>query len=138
MIEKTTVFLGGTCDNSNWREELIKKIDLNKVSVFNPIVKNWSKEDQITEDKHKKEDDICLFVITPEGEGFYSFVEATDYSNKYPKKTIFCVLYEVNNKYFDEHEKKSILKTIDIIKANGVKILNNLDEVAHYINNYKK
>lgn len=138
MIEKTTVFLGGTCDSSTWREELIKKVDLTKVSIYNPIVENWSKEDQIREDKHKVEDDICLFVITPEGEGFYSFVEATDYSNKYPEKTIFCVLYEANSEFFLEHEKKSIIKTIEIIKSNGVKVLNNLDEVADYINNYKK
>ncbi|HOZ54025.1 MAG TPA: nucleoside 2-deoxyribosyltransferase domain-containing protein [Bacilli bacterium] len=138
MKEKITVFLGGTCDSSTWRKELINKIDLNKVEVFNPIVENWSKENQVEEDKHKEEDDICLFVITPEGEGFYSFVEVTDYSNKNPNKTIFCVLYEANGEYFQEHEKKSISKTIDILKSNGIKILNNLDEVANYINNYKK
>lgn len=138
MIEKTSVFLGGTCDSSTWRDELIKKLDLNKVSIFNPIVNNWNISNQIEEDKNKKEDDICLFVITPEGEGFYSFVEVTDYSNKNPKKVVFCVLYEANGEYFDEHEKKSILKTIDIIKSNGVKVFNNLDEIAEYINNYKK
>ncbi len=138
MEEKIKVFLGGTCDNSTWREELIKKLDLNNISVFNPIVKRWSHEDQIKEDMHKIEDDICLFVITPEGEGFYSFVEVTDYSNKNPNKTVFCVLYEANGEYFQEHEKKSIAKTIEIIKSNGVKVLNNLNEVANYINNYKK
>ncbi len=137
-MEIISVFLGGTCGSSTWREEFVKKLDLNKVSIFNPLVNTWNTYNQIEEDKHKKEDDLCLFVITPETDGFYSFVEAADYSNKYPNKTLFCVLYEANNKEFNEHEKKSILKTIEIIKANDAKIFNNLDEVAKYINNYSK
>ena len=33
------VFLGGTTNDSNWRDLLIKKI---KIDYFNPVVKDWN------------------------------------------------------------------------------------------------
>lgn len=38
------VFLGGTCNESKWREELISKLDLNSIEYFNPVVEDWTKE----------------------------------------------------------------------------------------------
>lgn len=36
-----TVFLGGTCNNSTWRDKLIPLLT---VDYFNPIVNEWTKE----------------------------------------------------------------------------------------------
>jgi hypothetical protein len=43
MTMGSTVFLGGTCNNSKWRDILIPKL---KVSYFNPVVENWTPECQ--------------------------------------------------------------------------------------------
>ena len=33
------VFLGGTCNESKWRDDLIKLL---KIDYFNPVVKDWN------------------------------------------------------------------------------------------------
>ena len=43
------VFLGGTCNKSKWRDELI---DLLKIDYFNPVVDDWNEEAQKEEKKH--------------------------------------------------------------------------------------
>lgn len=35
------VFLGGTCNESAWREELIQMLN---VDYFNPVVDDWTEE----------------------------------------------------------------------------------------------
>ena len=35
------VFLGGTCNGSTWRNELIPKLT---IDYFNPVVDNWKEE----------------------------------------------------------------------------------------------
>ena len=137
-MEKVKVFLGGTCSTSTWREELLQKLDLDKIEVFNPVVPNWTPECQKEEDLHRETDDICLYVITPEGEGFYSFVEVTDDSNKRPKRTVLCVLMEANGKKFEGHMAKCVLKTMKLICKNGVIVFDNIDDLAVYLNKFEK
>ena len=135
-MEKVKVFLGGTCATSTWREELIGKLDSSKVDAFNPAVPDWTPECQVVEDFHRENDDLCLYVITPEGEGFYSFVEVTDDSNKRPERTVLCVLESANGKTFEGHTKKCALKTMKLVAANGVIVMDNLDDLAKFINNF--
>ena len=84
---------------------------------------------------HRETDDICLYVITPEGEGFYSFVEVTDDSNKRPEKTVLCVLTEANGKKFEGHTLKCVLKTMKVVAKNGVVVFDNLEALANFLNN---
>lgn len=133
-MEKVKVFLGGTCASSTWREELIPQLGEN-VETFNPVVPNWTPECQAEEDMHRETDDICLYVITPEGEGFYSFVEVTDDSNKRPEKTVLCVLTEANGKKFEGHMLKCVLKTMKLVAKNGVVVFDNLEALANFLNN---
>lgn len=135
-MEKVTVFLGGTCASSTWREELIPLLDSEKVEAFNPVVADWTPECQAVEDYHRETDDLCLYVITPEGEGFYSFVEVTDDSNKRPERTIFCVLTEANGQTFSKHGLKCALKTMKLVGANGAYVAESLEQVAAIINGY--
>ena len=137
-MEKVKVFLGGTCPSSTWREELQRKLDSERIETFNPVVLNWTPECQAEEDFHRETDDICLYVITPEGEGFYSFVEVTDDSNKRPESTVLCILIEANGKKFEGHMLKCALKTAKLIAKNGVYVTTSLDELATYLNQYKK
>ena len=137
-MEKVKVFLGGTCAGSTWREELQRKLDSERIETFNPVVLNWTPECQAEEDFHRETDDICLYVITPEGEGFYSFVEVTDDSNKRPKSTVLCILIEANGKKFEGHMLKCALKTAKLIAKNGVYVTTSLDELATYLNQYQK
>lgn len=85
---------------------------------------------------HRENDDICLYTITPEGEGFYSFVEVTDDSNKRPDRTVLCVLKEANGKQFTGHNLKCVLKTMKLIANNGVTVVESLEDLATYLNNY--
>ena len=137
-MEKVKVFLGGTCATSTWREELEGKLDKEVIETFNPVVPDWTPECQAIEDFHRENDDICLYVITPEGEGFYSFVEVTDDSNKRPERTILCVLENANGQAFEGHTKKCVLKTMKLIAQNGVKVFDNLDDLAQCLNSTKK
>lgn len=133
----TTVFLGGICNGSTWREELISKLDTSLVDAFNPVVTDWNKEAQENEIWHRINDDLCLYVITPELTGFYSIAEVIDDSNKRPEKTIFCVLEEANGKQFDKSQMKGFLMIQKMIVENGGTCCSNIDEVANYLNNYQ-
>ena len=85
---------------------------------------------------HRENDDICLYTITPEGEGFYSFVEVTDDSNKRPDRTVLCVLTEANGKKFEGHNLKCVLKTMKLVAKNGVVVVESLEDLAKYLNTY--
>lgn len=137
-MEKVKIFLGGTCGKSTWRGELLEKLDSEKFEAFNPVVPNWTKECREIEDFHRNNDDICLYVITPEGTGFYSFVEVTDDSNKRPKQTVLCVLESANGVSFEGHTRKCALKTMKLVAENGVPTFDNLDDLATYLNGYQK
>lgn len=56
-----TTFLGGTCNNSTWRQELISQLSEN-VDFFNPVVDDWTPECQAREDHAREEAKYVLFV----------------------------------------------------------------------------
>lgn len=122
------VFLGGTCNESKWRDELIPLL---KCDYFNPVVDDWT-EDCIEEEERQKEIcDFSLFVITPKMKGVYSIAEAVDFSNKFPRKTIFCVLQEDDGLRFDRGEMMSLNAVCRLINANGaIHIEHGLDELS--------
>lgn len=120
------VFLGGTCSGRNWRDELIPLL---KCEYYNPIVKNWSEEDRIKEVYERKTSDYVLYAITNDIKGVYSIAEVVDDSNKRPEKTLFVNLYEG-----DKQMEHSLKATENLLKENGVRIFNNLKDVADFLN----
>jgi len=123
------VFLGGTCNNSTWRDELIPNLH---IGYYNPVVPDWTPECEAEELKQREECDFCLYVITNEMEGFYSIAEVIDDSNKRPEKTIFCWLqYE---KPFTPKQRKSLKAIEDMIIRNGGTVCDTLDDIANYLN----
>lgn len=130
-MKKKKVFLGGTANNSDWRDKLIKNL---QIDHFNPIVDDWDEKAQKEEIKQRKECDFCLYVITPKMKGVYSIAEVVQDSNERPEKTIFCYIKEDDKAEFDEHQIKSLDMTGKMIKENGAKWFKTLDEVADYLN----
>jgi len=130
-MKKKKVFLGGTANNSDWRDKLIKNLE---IDYFNPIVEDWNEAAQKEEIKQRKECDFCLYVITPKMKGVYSIAEAVHDSNERPEKTIFCYLKTDDKSEFDEHQIKSLDMTGKMIKENGAKWFKTLEEVTDYLN----
>jgi hypothetical protein len=126
------IFLGGTCAESTWRDELIVQLNLDKYTFFNPIVKDWNEECKAIEVQERKDCDIVLYTITPEMRGVYSIAEATDDSNKRPKNTVLCLIREVDSISFDDQSWNSMLEVGRLIGSNGSHILYGMDELIEY------
>lgn len=147
------VFLGGTCNDSKWRDKLIPMLD---IDYFNPVVDDWTEECYQEELRQREICDYCLYVITPRMTGVYSIAEVIDDSNKRPNKTLFCVLksdikyrldirwneksskfvigHDEIEKQFDEVQMKSLDKVGQMVERNGGKYFKSLEEVASYLN----
>jgi hypothetical protein len=128
----TKVFLGGTCNDSRWREVLIPKL---KIDFFNPVVEDWTEECYQEELKQREECDFCLYIITPKMIGTYSIAEVVDDSNKRPEKTIFCYIAREDEFSFKPEGLKSLSKVGQMVQDNGGIWLPNTDEVAEFLNN---
>jgi hypothetical protein len=113
------VFLGGTCNNSIWRDVLIKYL---KIDYFNPVVDNWTPECQEEEIKQRQNCDLILYVITPKMTGVYSIAEVVDDSNKRPDKTVLVVLRQDFDLCFNETQYKSLLAVCEMVKQNGATV----------------
>ena len=133
MNNKISLFLGGTCNGSKWRDLLIPLLNDN-IDFFNPVVPNWTPECQAAEVKAREESDYVLYVLTPKMTGFYSVCEATEDSNKRPSKTLFCYLDSDGESTFTSHQKKSLEATAKLLINNGAKAFADLAEVANWLN----
>lgn len=115
------IFMGGTCNESTWRNEFIKiwdKSDNDKIKdykLFNPVVDNWTHEDEKKENEIKANAKLNMFVITPEMLGSYSIAEAVDCSHT---SKVFFAIYD-NSDRFEDSVKKSFNAVGNIIKKNG-------------------
>ncbi len=109
------IFLGGTCNESKWRDDLIQMLT---IDYFNPVVEDWTEECMKEEIKQRQECDFCLYVITPKMTGVYSIAEVVDDSNKRPDKVIFVILNYDDGNMFTEGQIKS-LKQVGRMIRNG-------------------
>lgn len=141
------VFLGGTCNESDWRDRLIPML---KINYFNPVVDDWDEKAYQRELREREECDFCLYTITPRMAGVYSIAEVIDDSNKRPEKTIFCKLYIDKSDYkiktengkvirrysqfFNSGQIKSIDRVGEMVERNGGKVFDSLEQVASYLN----
>lgn len=126
------IFLGGTCNESTWREKLIPML---KIDYFNPVVEDWTPACMEEEIQQRQLCELCLYVITPKMTGVYSIAEVIDDSNKRPSKTIFVRLLEDENLKFTDGQWRSIGAVADMVKRNGGAAFDNLEDVVEYINN---
>jgi hypothetical protein len=130
------VFLGGTCNESKWREELISKI---RADYFNPVVDDWTEECMKEERKQREKCDFCLYTITPRMTGVFSIAEAVEDSCKRSGKVLFCVLPKdtgdtLEEIFFTPAQMKSLSQVGHMIVRNGGRYFTSLDAVAVFLN----
>ena len=125
------VFLGGTCNNSLWRNRLIPML---RIRYFNPVVEDWTPECQAEELKQREGCDFCLYCITPKMTGVYSIAEVVDDSNKRPSKTVMVVLDIDGYEAFDLVRKKSLWAVQDMVQKNGGHSFDKLEDAAWFMN----
>lgn len=125
------VFLGGTCNESNWRNRIITMLD---VDYFNPVVEDWTPDCMKEELKQREECNIVLYVVTPKMTGVYSIAEVVDDSNKRPKRTIFVRLRDDDHERFTEGQWKSLGAVAQMVERNGGRVFTDLKSAAIAIN----
>lgn len=131
---KKLVFLGGTCNGSTWRDKLIPLLS-DRFEAFNPVVPVWTEEAYQEELRVRAIADYCVYVITPKMKGVYSIAEAgVDVARK-GNRVIFCVLLnDDGTEFIDEHLKKSLIKTKELVFANNGIICYDVVDIANYLN----
>lgn len=121
MVENVNrIFLGGTCAETTWRDELIEKLKKYDVEWFNPVVKDWTPECQaIEEDEKNNKCNVHLYVITKEMKGVYSIAEIINSAwqtiiyGTHVDQVVFAILDEGT---WEKHELKSFDATMEMVK----------------------
>lgn len=110
------IFLGGTCADTTWRDELIPSLEKLGFNYFNPVVADWTPEAQKNEEYEKENHcRIHLYVITKEMKGVFSIAEVIDSVYQPGIKTILQVIPEG----FDSFQIKSLDATINLVTKRG-------------------
>lgn len=107
------IFLGGTCAETTWRDELVKDL---KVDYFNPVVGDWTPECQKNEIIEKEQKcNIHFYMITSAMKGVFSIAEVVDSVHNKEKITIL----HVNPTGFDNAQIKSMEAVVDLVNSRG-------------------
>jgi hypothetical protein len=128
--QEARVFLGGTCNESDWRERLIPMLT---IGYYNPVVPDWTPECMAEEVRQRQSCEFCLFVITPRMTGVYAIAEVVDDSNKRPERTVFCVLPTDGELAFTPGQLKSLGAVGAMVERNGGHSFKALEDVAAFL-----
>ena len=121
------VFLGGTCNESTWRNELIPLLEKAGVEYFNPVVDNWTPECQEEEYRQKEICDVHLYLITKKMKGVFSIAEAVA-SCQFKDKEVLFAFADFDGK-FDAAEKKSLEAVGHLIARLGGVYMPDLEDI---------
>ena len=127
------VFLGGTCNESTWRNRMMIYLYNEGLEYFNPVVDDWTEDCMEKEIQERQVCDFCLYTITPKMTGVYSIAEVVDDSNKRPERTILVLLRDDDSEYFNEGQWKSLSSVARMVKSNGGQVFNHLKSAAVWI-----
>lgn len=130
------VFLGGTCNESTWRNRIAVHLNDEGMEYFNPVVDDWNDEAMANELRERETCDFCLYGITPKMTGTYSIAEVVDDSNKSPRKTILVIMRDDGETRFTEDQWKSLAAVAKMVKRNGRMVFDNLKEAAFGMANF--
>ena len=127
------VFLGGTHNESTWRDRIIPML---KIDNFNPVVKDWTSDCRAEEIRQRQECDFVLYTITPKMTGVYSIAEVVDDSNKRPEKTVLVLLRNDADAFlsFNHSQWKSLEAVAKMVFTNGARVFMDLHAAADYLN----
>lgn len=127
------VFLGGTCNESTWRNRMMIYLYDEGLEYFNPVVDDWNNTAQENELHERESCNFCLYAITPKMAGCYAIAEVVDDSNKRPNKTIFVLLKDDDKLRFTEGQWKSLVSVANIVTRNGGKVFEDLKSAAMWM-----
>lgn len=122
------VFLGGTCGNSAWRDELIPMLEDEGISFFNPVVENWDETAQKEEDRQKKECNVHLYGLSKEQSGAYTFFEIP--LSILQNKTVIVLKIDILE---NEQFKTTVTKMEKDLKSMSVIVTDDMHEVVKYL-----
>lgn len=113
---KSKVFLGGTCNGSTWRDDVIRVLDDAGIDYFNPVVEDWTPECQDEEYRQKEQEcDVHIYVITKEMTGVFSVAEVIDSAHTRGK---VCLLQIIPDG-FGESQYKSLVAVAGMVNKIG-------------------
>ena len=114
-----TVFLGGTCAGSKWRDEIIPMLDARGIPYFNPVVDDWNADARRREQAVKDcPETLEFYGITSEMQGAFSIFELTLSAIKKPGQTVFYL----KRTGFTELQLRSLDAISDrLLKETGLK-----------------
>ena len=127
------IFLGGTCNNSTWRDDIIHNLAVG-IQYFNPVVKDWTPECQAIEMAEKENGcNVHLYVITHEMIGTFSIAEVIDSAHNHKVRTILHII----PKGFEAGPLKSLQAVVDLVNLRGgiAYIDNELARTSRLLNN---
>ena len=127
------VFLGGTCNESTWRNRMIRCLYDEGVDYFNPVVPDWTEACMKQEIQERKTCDLVLYTITPKMAGVYAIAEVVDDSNKRPEKTVLVLLRCDDTLRFTEAQWKSLCAVAKMVIRNGGNVFDSLKSAAKHI-----
>jgi len=133
--KRVRVFLGGTCNGSKWRDDLIKMLDTENLSYFNPVVDDWTPECQKEEIRQREE--VCnyyLYVLTSKMTGVYAVAELVEDAVQNPDHTIFCFLCVDEKDTFTTGQIKSMQAVASLVRKRGAAVCESLHGVAKMLN----
>ena len=126
--------MGGTCNQSGWRADLIKEL---KIGYFQPMGDDWTPEMMEEEIRQRANCDYCLYTITPKMTGVYSIAELVEDSIRQPGKTVFCFLEKDGKQSFTPAQIRSLEQVGKLIMKHGARFFRTLRDVANFLNNNK-
>ena len=124
------VFLGGTCNESTWRNRMMIYLHDDGLEYFNPVIDDWMEDCMKKEIQERQVCDFCLYAITPKMIGVYSIAEVVDDSNKRPEKTVLVLLRDDGKDHFNEGQWKSLGSVARMVKLNGGQVFDHLKSAA--------
>ena len=133
------IFLGGTCNESTWRDELIPQLEQRGIDYFNPVVDDWN-DAAVT--KEAVEKDICnvhLYTITPKITGLYSIAEVVESVMKNThKKVIFNVIADDADLHFNAQQIRSLINIGKMVMTYGAIFVSGLESALLAIETIKE
>ena len=127
------IFLGGTCNESTWRERMIHFLKKVGLEWFDPTVGDWDEKAQANELRERKKCDFCLYVITPKMTGTYSIAELIDDCHKRPHRTVFVPLRQDDGFRFNDTEWRSLINVKKMVERIGGHTETELSNAAQWM-----
>ncbi|CAL4116899.1 unnamed protein product [Meganyctiphanes norvegica] len=135
------VFLGGSCGNTTWRQDLaIPRLKENGISFYNPQVTHWS-EALIELEYHAKQTSMVLFyVLDRETRNIVSMVEAAYLSGSQRKLILVLDCYRrpgdlICGESVSEQEHQELVNGIntvqDLVERQGIPVFGDMNHALN-------